>query len=267
MNLGISTYTFPWAVAAEDSRFHMSMESLFAIAKKHKVSSIQIADNYPLDKLSKPDLLALAAKAVDDEIRLEVGTRRLESENIINYLRIAKLVKSPFLRVVIDDHQYEPSVEDVIQIINNLLPTLSDLNVILAIENHDRFSSAELTKIIEMTSREHVGICLDTANSLGAGEGVNEVLAHLAPYCVNLHIKDINIRRLSHKMGFKVLGSAAGDGDLDIPLIIEKVKNNGKLRSITLEVWSDECPTQKETIDRERRWAEKSIRYLKTIIK
>ncbi len=244
----------------------MSVDKLFAAAKKHAVSTIQIADNYPLGKLSQQNLLALVEKAEDNEISLEVGTRRLDSENIINYLKIAKLAKSPFLRVIIDDHQYEPSVEEVIQIIRSLLPVLRDLNVLLAIENHDRFSSADLAKIIEMTSREHVGICLDTANSLGAGEGVNEVLDHLAPYCVNLHIKDITIRRLPHKMGFNVLGCAAGDGDLNIPLIIEKVQNNGKLLSITLEVWSDECPTQEETIARERRWAEKSIRYLKSII-
>ena len=111
-----------------------------------------------------------------------------------------------------------------------------------------------------------MGICLDTANSLGAGEGISEVVQLLAPYTVNLHVKDILIKRVPHKMGFIVEGVAAGDGMIDILSVIQQLKQTGRCKTATLELWSNPATTMEETIAKEKKLVKKSIQYLKKII-
>lgn len=268
MKLGVSSYTYPWSIGVHDHLPEQRMDAygLLHQAKIFGVDRVQIADNLPLDSLSDDDMSALIALSRKLNILVEVGTRRLERQHIENYLKIASFVGSPFLRVVIDDTDYEPTEAQVISEIIELLPLLEKKDMILAIENHDRFPAASLARIIEQTSRSHVGICLDTANSLGAGEGIMEVIGVLAPYTVNLHVKDITIRRLPHKMGFEVLGCVAGQGDIDIPVLIETLAPYDRCESVTLEVWSDYTGDIEETIRREVAWASESIDYLKSIM-
>ena len=107
-----------------------------------------------------------------------------------------------------------PPPDDLIALLRNAGPALAAANVTLALENHDRFPAATLRGIIESAAIPHAGICLDTANSLGAGEGLSAVTETLAPLTVNLHVKDVRISRLPHMMGFVVEGRPLGAGQL-----------------------------------------------------
>ena len=109
-------------------------------------------------------------------------------------------------------------------------------------------------------------MCLDTANSLGAGEGLGEVLAVLGSYTINLHIKDFIVKRLNHKMGFRISGCVAGTGIVDIPSLIGEISKHGRCHTAILEFWSDPESTIEETIEKETQGVEKSIEYLKTIL-
>ncbi len=265
MHLGISSYSFPWAVDA-GNKSHSNKNTalkLLRYATKHAVKYVQFGDNLPLHLLSIQDQKKIKQTADQAGIKLEVGTRGLTLKHIQEYISIAAFFQSPFLRVVIDDTGYHPSEREVLRIIKKTLPLLKEKNIILAIENHDRFSSLSLQKIILATDPELVGICLDTANSIGAGEGINEVLNILSPYTINLHIKDISIKRVSHKMGFTVEGTAAGEGMLNIPYIIKKIEQTGRCKTATLEVWSNPLSTASSTIIKEKKLVEKSIHYLK----
>ncbi len=268
MQLGLSTYTFPWAVGVSGFKpgTVLSVPDLLKYAREKGIRRVQIGDNYPLDELSEEQISEIKSLAERLEIGLEAGTRRLETANILSYLKIAKELESPFLRVVIDDVDFHPTQKEVIKIIKELLPELQKAGIILAIENHDRFSAKILADIIEATDPEQVGICLDTANSLGANEGVDYVIEILAPSTLNLHIKDIRIKRVAHKMGFEVEGCAAGEGILNIPEIILKLKAAGKCGTGTLELWSNPANTWEETIAEEKDRVEKSIHYLQQYI-
>ncbi|MEP7375118.1 MAG: TIM barrel protein [Chitinophagaceae bacterium] len=239
---------------------------LLRYAGKNDIGVVQLGDNLPLHELGQSALGQIKSLADTKGIKLETGTRRLTLKNIEEYINISAYLESPFLRIVIDDKNYHPSTADVIKIIKKTLPSLQKNNIVLAIENHDRFPAAELRKIILKTDPKWVGICLDTANSLGAGEGINEVLQSLAPYTINLHIKDILIKRVPHKMGFTIEGVAAGDGMIDILSIIQQLKQTGRCKTATLEVWSNPASTMKETLTREKKMVKKSIQYLKKMI-
>lgn len=269
LQLGLSTYSFPWAIGVNG---YLPSKPLTAIdllhyAASNNIHSVQFGDNLPLHTFSLQELNDLKEKAGELGINIEVGTRRLTRENILIYLSIARKFKSPFVRVVIDDSDFHPDEQEVINNIKDLLPHFRQADVCLAIENHDRFPATTLRHIIQQTDPSFVAVCLDTANSLGANEGIREVVQVLGAYTINLHVKDITIKRLPHKMGFTVEGCSAGTGILNIPFIIEQLKPYNKCKTVTLEVWSQPESTIEETLAKEKRGVQKSIDYLKNILK
>jgi sugar phosphate isomerase/epimerase len=170
------------------------------------------------------------------------------------------------LRFVIDRDSYRPSPEQIVRLIESKLPDLMEKDIFLALENHDRLKAIEYLEILDRIDNPYVGICLDTANSLGAGESLEWVAPILAPYTLNLHIKDIGITRLNHKQGFVVEGRVAGKGIVNIPEIIKAVSKSGKCMSCILEQW---VPVEKDpqlTLLKEEIWAKKSIKYLKKCV-
>lgn len=268
MYLGISSYALPWLVGVPGYAMPGPLTALALLQEAigAGVRRLQYADNLPLHAVSAQELYNLRQRATENGLTLEVGTRGLTPDNMLRYLKVAQTIGSPFLRVVIDDGSYQPSVDIVVATIRMLLPHLEAAGVVLAIENHDRFPAQVLARIIVQTSPRWVAICLDTANSLGANQGIDTVLHHLAPYTINLHIKDISIQRVPHKMGFLVRGCPAGQGILRIPDIIDRVGSAGSCQSATLELWSDPDPDPKVTLSRERQWFDQSIAYLKTLL-
>ena len=268
MQLGISTYSFPWRIGAKNFTppIPLGPHELLQYAAARDIRFVQFGDNYPLHLLSDDELHQLKMRADQLHLSIQVGAKKLTVENVLSYIPIALSMQTDFIRIVIDDDNYYPSESMVIEIINQLLPHLKRANLVLAIENHDRFPVLSLNNIIRSTDVDHVSICLDTANSLGAGEGLGEVLSVLAPYTVNLHIKDFVVKRVNHKMGFRVSGCTAGDGILDIPSVIREIDKHGRCSAAILELWSDPQSTIEETIEKEKASVEKSIEYLKTIL-
>lgn len=268
MKLGISTYSFPWAfgVPHYPVRKPMTATELLNKAAENDIHVVQIGDNFPLHMSTSQDRQEIIVQAKKKNIKLEVGTRRLTIHNLRLYLEIAAQMNSGFLRIVIDDADFHPNETEVIKTLNEILPELKGKKIMLAIENHDRFPSVSLQRIIENTDPEWIGICLDTANSLGAGEGINEVVEILAPYTINLHVKDFKIHRLDHKMGFEVKGCPAGKGMLNIPTLIEKLKQTKKCQTATLEVWSHPQENMEATLKNEADWVKESLFYLKEVM-
>lgn len=267
MQLGISTYSFPWSVGIENFKpdHLLSAKDLLDYAALKNIRFVQFGDNYPLHLLPRKELMQLQLDAEKANIQIQPGTKRLTIDNVRQYLSIANTVKADFIRMVVDDNDYCPSVSNVVEMIKVLLPALEKANVRLALENHDRFSVRTLKMIVQNTSPQWVGICLDTANSIGAAEGLTEVVEHLAPYCINLHIKDFIIKRVEHKMGFCVSGCIAGSGMLNIPWLVTEISKYGRCTTATLEVWSDPEPTINATLIKEKKWVNASLDYLKTI--
>ncbi|HRN57555.1 MAG TPA: TIM barrel protein [Agriterribacter sp.] len=268
MHLGLSTYTFPWHIQLSGSipSRGFSFIEMLDLTFEHHIHYFQFGDNYPLHLLMDNELEEIRETALKKNIQLQAGTRGLHVDNIGRYLEIAKKIGSPFLRVVIDDDHYHPSEAYVISVIRQLLPLLKDYNIMLSIENHDRFSAQALVRIIEETDPEYLAICLDTANSLGAGEGMNEILPLLLPYTINLHIKDFTISRVDNKMGFLISGAAAGDGILNIPRLLEACSKYPRCATATLELWMNREDTEEQTLAKEKAWINKSITFLNNYI-
>lgn len=268
MVLGISSFTYGWAVGVPGHLPAKRMDSLDLLNKAllFGLSCVQIGDNLPLHELSATTLEELKTLSQKHKLRLELGARKLTPEHLRRYIALTAYFEAPLLRFVIDGDNYEPDIVTVINIIRDVLSELEYNRITLGIENHDRFKARELANMMDTINHPRVGICLDCVNSLGAGEGLEWVSSVLAPYTVNLHIKDFNIKRHDHKMGFTVTGTEAGKGMLDTPELIKKLKVCKRCESAVLEQWIAPESTIEETVKKEARWAEAAIEYLKGVL-
>lgn len=267
MKIGISSYSYTWSLGISGYNYQPVMDvfSLVERCYKHQVSLLQIADNTPLHQLSPLDLNRLVKLCRDREIKIEVGSRGLTAENLERYINIATAFGSEILRFVIDNKTegYEPDIFEISRIIKPKLNELKKLGITLAIENHDRFRAIEFEQLIKELNSPQVGICLDFANSLGAAEGIYETVRVLAPYTVNLHLKDIIIKRKTHNMGFDIEGVPFGKGIIPLPYILKTMPR--KCKTAILELWMPPQNSWDDTFEQEDYWVKMSIDYLKSL--
>ena len=264
MLLGISTYTYGWSIGIEGSRPDNGMDEgqLVETCIHFGLRCLQMGDNLPLHTFTDERLLAFRKIIKKADLRIETGARKLTEDNLLRYLEICEELDSPLLRFVIDGDNYEPDLNTVQSIIKNALPELKKRRITLGIENHDRFKAKELATLMENIDNPHVGICLDCVNSMGAGEGLEHVAALLAPYTINLHIKDFRVQRLPHKMGFIITGERAGKGMTNVPYLMDLLNRYSRCKSAVLEQWVPPEKLLQETINKEKTWANDSIKYL-----
>jgi sugar phosphate isomerase/epimerase len=268
MKLGISSYTYTWAVGVPGYPLENPLTALGLLEKAVAlgVSLVQIADNLPLDSLAEREQAKLAAAAAALKIDIEIGTRGIQPAHLAAYLDLARKFRSPIVRVVIDTADHLPDVPEVISLLRESLPAFQQAQVSLVIENHDRFSVKDFRSILETVDSPSLGICLDTVNSFGALEGPEMVVESLGPWTVNLHVKDFTIRRADHMMGFVVEGTPAGQGQLDVAWLLQSLEPYGRDFNAILELWTPPAADLHATVEREARWAAESIAYLRGLI-
>ena len=258
---GIGSFAFGWAAAHGTPP--LDEHSLLAFAREHGITLVQLGDNLPVHEWSAERLGRFVEASRDAGIGVELGARGLTEEHLRRYLDLCRVLRATLLRFVPDAQSYQPTVDELVALLRNAAAALAAAGVTLAIENHDRFPAAALRHIVEEAGTRHVGVCLDTANSLGAGEGLAAVTDILAPLTVNVHVKDVAIRRLPHLMGFHIEGRALGDGQLSIRDTLERVASYGRCGSVILEGWTPLGTMMEETIARERADAAVGIERLK----
>jgi len=264
MKLGIGSYTYGWGCGISGYPppvQPLDWRTLLQRAVAMDVRVVQIANNMALDQI---DLDELTSVAHQHNLALEAGTRGIAPEHLRQYAQIAQKIGSPIVRCVIDTKEHQPDFPEIIKTLKAVLPEFEKHDVTLAIENHDRFTAKTLSNLMHVMRGTPIGICLDVANSLGREEPMRHVVETLAPYTVNLHIKEYVIERLPSYQGFVVHGAPFGQGMCDLDWLLPYLKQNssGDYNAI-LEQWAPEQETVEETIALEERWARESVAYLK----
>ncbi len=250
MKSGIGSYTLPWAIGHSGIIPERPLDAfgLLQLAISHRLQVVQYCDNLSLLSISTLDLDRLFGQAADNGVQIEVGGRGLDE--IEPLAAIALRVETDFVRIVIDRGKDEPSVSEAIVRLKLLSAKLADVGLKIGVENHDRFRASEFLEIVH---EANVGIVLDTANSLGSLEGPVEVVRILDPHVLSLHIKDVRCVREPHSLGFRVVGTPAGQGSVPIPEIMSPLDSS---ISAILEHWM--APGAGDEIE----WLDQSLKYL-----
>jgi len=266
VRLGISSWTFPWAIGVsgypQPARPIRSAD-LLGKAAALQVSVVQIADNLPLHKLDSKELRDVRDQAASLGIKIEIGTRGVDPDHLLLYLSLALELDATLVRTLTHTTDSQPSLEQAEHYIREVLPQFESHGVTLGLENYEKHSSVALASLVRRIDSRRVGICLDTINSLGALEPPEDVVKTLAPLTVNLHIKDFVIERVPYKMGFAVSGAPAGKGMLDIPWLLKQMRSGENVSAI-LEQWPLPKDSVEATIAMEQEWAEQGVQYLRS---
>lgn len=271
MQLGIGSYTFPWTLElmTGDADCVSAPAWLLRQAKELGVHVVQLCDNLPipLHQMSSREIDQLGQQAVSLGLQLEIGTRGCDPRYVSTYIGLAAQLQSSLLRVVLDTPQDKPSPAEIVTRIRAITDELAHAGVTLAIENHDRFTAAEFAAIVQEIDDENVGICLDTVNSFGALEGPQVVVEALAPWTVNVHVKDFAVTRVANQLGFTIEGRPAGQGQLNVPWLLQNLAPQRKpVVSAIIELWTPPCADVASTAEREQKWAVESMTYLRSLI-
>ena len=271
MELGISSWTVPWAVGIVGyPRPARPLDAIGLLDKAIEVGvrRVQIADNLPLDQLDDAELDRLRNAAQERGLVLEVGTRGVDRDHLVRYIDIAHRIGAPLLRTVLSgrllgsDQLAKTEAE-----IRSIVPLLQEDRITLALENNEAFAAIQYSELVNQISDPRVGVCLDTANSLGRPETLETVVKHLAKHVVILHAKDYDIRRVDTRMGFSVVGTAAGEGRVDFSwLLRELTQSAGDAFSVILEHWPPFTADIDATVVNEQRWLVTSVNYLRGVL-
>jgi sugar phosphate isomerase/epimerase len=263
MKIGLSSYTWPWAVgrAGHVPDNPLDVRGMLEKTKGYGIDVLQIADNPALHLLPGEELESIARTAGEYGITLEVGTRGIEPSHLMRYLGIAKTLGSALVRSIT-----RAIGADALSMIREVLPEYREAGVSIALENHDEHGTGELAAFLERIGSPFVGVCLDTVNSFAALETPDRVVDNLAPYTLNLHVKDFEVVRFGSELGFSIVGRPAGGGRLDVAWLLGRLKDEGRDPNAILELWTPYTNNLAETIALEEEWAARSLEYLRTII-
>jgi 3-oxoisoapionate decarboxylase len=264
MRLGISSWTYPWAIGV--SGFPppdrpVRLADLLERASVLKVGVVQVADNLPLHKLDLAELRDARDQAAGLGLRIEIGTRGVEPAHLLRYLRLAVEFDAALLRTLILGVEQSSSLVDAEEWIREVLPEFEAEGITLCLENYEKHSCHDLAILVRKLESSQVGVCLDTTNSIGALETPEAVVETLAPLTKNLHVKDFVIDRVPQMMGFVVKGAPAGSGRLAIPWLLGRMPSDV---SAILEQWPPLRESVKATVAMEQEWAEQGVQYLRS---
>ena len=269
MKLGIGTYTYMWSIgfpgAAPDAP--MRAMGLLEKARELGVRVVQFGPNLPLYELPPGELDELLAACREWGLELEVGMRGVETASLLRVLEFTAGCGARLLRTVPElEGGRVASRGELVELLRPAEPHFRQAGVRLALEN-TLMPVSEMDAALQTLGSEFLGVTLDTVNSLAIPEGTSQVSETLARWTCCLHVKDFAVRREWHMMGFRVEGRPAGQGQLNVPRLLDLLQSAGARCNAIVELWPPEQATLRETIALEQRWAEESVNYLRTLIK
>ena len=101
-------------------------------------------------------------------------------------------------------------------------PVVARHGIRLAVENHKDWRADELLAVLKRVGNDHVGVCLDTGNSIALLEDPMEVVETLAPRAFTTHFKDMGLEE--YRQGFLLAEVPLGTGILDLPRVVRVVR-------------------------------------------
>lgn len=160
MRLGISTYTYTWAVGVPG--YPLSGEPMTAVgllekAGGHGVDVVQICDNLPLHTMDLAALERIKKAAETAGIILEIGTRGIEPHHLFKYLEIAQFLNAKLVRTILQKDGEMVLIDRAVSLIQEVLPEFEAKGIYIAVENHEKHSVKDLAHLMEKLGSAYAG--------------------------------------------------------------------------------------------------------------
>ena len=290
MLLGLHTYSLylhgigqAWAGFKLPWPRQLTTFELFDQAVRWGLDGLHLDDGV-LENLAESYLKEIRAAAEEKGLYLEynfsmdLGGQGIGIQHdLTEALATAKLLGADIVKVGMDlirphpvaASRFHPDVmaqiKSVATLLKKLAPAAEAASVKIAVENHCDSFSEELLWLIDRVSSPVVGACIDTVNALMVMEDPMTAIENLAPCSFTNHFKDDRIEFERH--GFKLTGTAVGDGDIDIKRAYEIIKTKSSMNRINIETEMEIPLDDMETaLKMEKETVERSIKYCREVL-
>ena len=261
MAIGLSTYAFFWRWSAAAPR-PLSLAEMLAQTRQLGASVFQICDYPAIESLSLPELRDLRDNAADLGITLELGTRGVRVAHLERYRELAAVLGVRFIRSMLNTADHKPSPAEAIELLRQVVPRFRDQGVTLGLETYEQVSTVDLLTVVHGVDSPYLGVCLDPGNCVARLEMPSSVIAEVAPYVVNMHIKDFVFTRQAGWVGFSLIGCPLGTGLLDYDGMIQAVRPEARGINQIVEHWLPRGSAIAETCRTEEEWTRHSAGFL-----
>jgi sugar phosphate isomerase/epimerase len=268
MKLGISTYTYAWAIGfpgAAPNRPLRPME-LLDKAVELGVSLVQFGMNMPLARLPEKDLREVVKRADSWKIDLESATQGLSPAHLRRQIQFAKQNGLILLKTTPENSDGKLPLRT--ELAGNLRAIAQDLaanEMHLAIDD-SHIPAQDLNELLTPIGSPWLGVALDTLNPIAIPQGWQIAVRVLAHRTLSVQLKDFLVQPAWHGMGLTVEGRPIGKGQLNIPWIVDSFAALRVTPSVIVESWTPQQKTLQETISLEDAWAKQSVDYLRHYI-
>jgi 3-oxoisoapionate decarboxylase len=268
MRLGLGSYAFRWNIGIGDHHPAQPMTAfdLLDEAQARGLTVVQYADNMPLDRLAEPEQERLATTAADRGIALELGTQSFDADQVARYLVIGRRIGARILRVALDEADAQMPVADLAHQLRPLLDDARRAGIRIAIENHFNYPSPRMVDLLRTVNDPQLGVCLDVANSICAGEWTEETVGLLAPFTINLHLKDYVITPDPYGVGFRIQGVPLGQGRAPLDWVLAQLTHCPHDTSCILEHWLPLGGNPEAARAQERPWLDQTVAHARRIV-
>ncbi|KJZ19521.1 sugar phosphate isomerase/epimerase family protein [Loktanella sp. S4079] len=270
MKLGLGSYAYRWSIGIKDQVPARPMDA-FAVLERADalgLTVVQYADNMPLDRYTEADHHRLFEQAQQKGIALELGTQCFDADEVDRYLDIGQRLHAKIMRVALDEADGHMEVSELAEQLRPRVDKARAKGMKIAIENHFNYPSPRMVELLDTINDDHLGVCLDVANSICANEWPEETIQMLAPYTINLHLKDYEITPDPYGVGFRVHGVPLGQGRAPIAWTLDQLKHCPPDMSVILEHWLMIDETGLDgAIAKEQPWIEQTVAAAKEFTK
>lgn len=104
----------------------------------------------------------------------------------------------------------------------------------LGLENHKDWTLEDALSLMKEFGHENFGMLLDTGNNISLLDNPHEFVEKLAPYATVTHLKDMAWQE--HSSGFEMSEMVFGQGQLDMPKIINTIRKARPKTRMVLEM-------------------------------
>lgn len=261
--IGLSSYAFFWQLSDKVSE-PLSIHDALRRTAELGVGLFQICDYAPLESMSDDELAAVRRTADSLGITLELGTKGIRPEHLLRFLHIARILGSDLLRTMFNVPGHAPGTDEATAIFTETLPAFEAAGVRIAVETYEQVPTARILDVIRRVDSPYLGICSDPANTVAALEMPREVINAVAPYVLNMHIKDFAFSRKEGWVGFTYSGAPLGEGLLDYDYMAEKIQPTQRNINQIVEHWLPWQDSETETIRLENQWTQQSLEFLRS---
>jgi len=156
---------------------------------------------------------------------------------------------------------HAPQIAAIVKMLEESVKIAEDNGVILAIENHIDYTSAEIQQILARVDSDSLKVNFDTGNTLRMMEDPVAAARRLGPYTVATHTKDVDACRHVRPEEWYFFSSVpVGTGLIDMPGVVNALKEAGYTGILAVE--SDH---HKDHQDEDKLVAD-SVAYLKNLL-